>query len=90
MEAVLWDGACPRGSKYAMFEVSGSENHTDNGFWDTKPSNVEYLDPLRTRLLKNVFFGRYTALDSAPTSKFHAEASSFEEGIPRSKTWGSV
>ena len=28
----------PRGSKYPIFEDSGSKNHTLNGFWDQSPS----------------------------------------------------
>ena len=27
----------PRGSKYPIFEVSGSKNHTLNGVWDQRP-----------------------------------------------------
>ena len=27
----------PRGSKYPIFEVSGSKNHTLNGIWDQRP-----------------------------------------------------
>ena len=27
----------PRGSKYPIFEVSGPQNHTLNGFWNQKP-----------------------------------------------------
>ena len=27
----------PRGSKYPIFQVSGSKNHTLNGFWDQSP-----------------------------------------------------
>ena len=38
----------PRGSKYAMFEVSGSENHSMNGLWYLKP-HVANLDPLPNR-----------------------------------------
>ena len=27
----------PRGAKYPIFEVSGPQNHTLNGFWDQRP-----------------------------------------------------
>ena len=36
----------PRGSKYQIFDVSGSKNHTLNGFWEPESFNIGYLDPL--------------------------------------------
>ena len=37
----------PRGSKYPMFKVFGSKNHTLNGFSEQGPyMNIRYLDPL--------------------------------------------
>ena len=35
---------CPKGSKYPIFEVSGSKDNTLNGIWD-QTLNSGYLDP---------------------------------------------
>ena len=35
----------PTGSKYPLFEASGSNNHTLNGVW-SRTSSTRYLDPL--------------------------------------------
>ena len=35
----------PPGSKFLIFEVSGSKNHRLNGFWTRDHENVGFLDP---------------------------------------------
>ena len=38
----------PSRSKYPIFEVSGPNNHTLNGFWDQRPEVLGTWDPLGT------------------------------------------
>ena len=40
-----WGTLAPRGSKYPIFEASGSKNHTLNGILGPG-SYIGYLDPL--------------------------------------------
>ena len=36
----------PRGSKYPLFMVSGSQKQLGAWFWELETSNIGYLDPL--------------------------------------------